>query len=309
MTKAADPNDEIASSAQSLWQTLLDALPRVGVAVLIVIAGWGIGRGVRWLMRARFRRSRTPSFANVISKLTSWVVVFVAALLAAAVTFPSVKPVNLLAGLGFFSVAIGFAFQDILENTLSGVLLLFRQPFRSGDQIDVVGRSGTVDEINIRETRLTTFDGESLIIPNRDVYKNVILVHTNSPTHRMHFDVGVAYRHDLEEVTAAIAAALNTVPGVSADPAPEALVRELGVSSVVVRALLWTDSRRYESITVLDSAIKAVKARLDHDAVELPADIVMLQGTPSLAAALDGVRQGAGQVGVLRPRAVPAATD
>ncbi len=60
----------------------------------------------------------------------------------------------------------------------AGVLLLFRQPFRSGDQISVVDQSGTVTEINIRETRMTTFDGESVIIPNRDVYKNVILVHT-----------------------------------------------------------------------------------------------------------------------------------
>jgi len=116
---AVAPTEEISSSARSLWESLLDALPRLGVAIVIVFVGWGFSRGVRWLMRTRLQRSRTPSFANVISKLTSWIVVIVGVLLAVAVTFPSVKPVDLLARLGFFSVAAGFAFQNILENTLA----------------------------------------------------------------------------------------------------------------------------------------------------------------------------------------------
>ncbi len=288
LTRAVEPTDEIRSSARSLWESLLDALPRLGVAIVIVFVGWGFSRGVRWLMRARLQRSRTPSFANVISKLTSWIVVIISVLVAAAVTFPSVKPVDLLAGLGFFSVAVGFAFQDILENTLAGVLLLFRQPFRSGDQINVVDRSGTVTEINIRETRITTFDGESVIIPNRDVYKNVILVHTHHDTHRLQFDIGIAYDNDAEQATRAIIEALTTVPGVEHDPPPEALVHQLGVSTVNIRALLWSNSRQHESITVLDAAIKAVKTRLDHDGIEMPANIVALQATPSFRAAIHG---------------------
>ena len=288
VTAAEPPTDEIRSSARSLWESLLDALPRVGVALVIVAIGWGIGRGVRWAMRTRLKRTRTPSFANVISKLTSWVIVIVSVLLAVAVTFPSVKPVDLLAGLGFFSVAVGFAFQDILENTLAGVLLLFRQPFRSGDQISVVGQSGTVTEINIRETRITTFDGESVIIPNRDVYKNVILVHTHHDTHRLQFDIGIAYDNDPEQATRAVVEALSTVVGVEHDPAPEAVVHELGVSTVNIRAMFWTDSRRHASITVLDAAIKAVKQRLDDEGIEMPANLVALQATPSLRAAIHG---------------------
>jgi len=253
--KTVAATDEIGDSARSLWESTLNALPRVGVAVAIVAVGWFLGRGVRWTIRARLLRHRTPSFAKVISKLTSWILVIVSVLLALAVTFPSVKPVDLLAGLGFFSVAVGFAFQDILENSLAGVLLLFRQPFRSGDQIAVVGQSGTVVEINIRETRLTTFDGESVIIPNRDVYKNVILVHTDSPTYRLQFDIGIAYDNDPGLATTAIFEALQTVPGIQRDPLPAAVVHELGVSTVNIRALFWTNSRRHESITVTDAAI------------------------------------------------------
>ncbi|MEO6126151.1 MAG: mechanosensitive ion channel [Ilumatobacteraceae bacterium] len=288
VARAADPNGEIGDSARSLWDSTLRSLPRVGVAIAIVIVGWLIGRGVRWLLRERLRRHRTPSFAKVISKLTSWLLVVVSVLLALAVTFPSVKPVDLLAGLGFFSVAVGFAFQDILENSLAGVLLLFRQPFRSGDQIAVVGQSGTVVEINIRETRLTTFDGESVIIPNRDVYKNVILVHTDRPTHRLQFDIGIAYDNDPELATTTIVDVLQSLPGIEHDPRPQAVVRELGVSTVNIRALFWTNSRRHESVTVTDAAIKAVKSRLDAEGIEMPAEIIALQATPSLRAALHG---------------------
>jgi small conductance mechanosensitive channel len=290
-TAEVAPTEEISSSARSLWDSLLDALPRLGVAFVIVTIGWMVGRGLRGLMRSRLERSRTPSFANVISKLTSWIVVVVSVFLAIAVTFPSVKPVDLLAGLGFFSVAVGFAFQDILENTLAGVLLLFRQPFRTGDQIQVVDQSGTVTEINVRETRITTFDGETVIIPNRDVYKNVILVHTHHDTHRLEFEVGIAYENDADEATRAIVDALASVDGVHHDPPPDAVVHELSASTVDIRAMFWTDSRRYESVTIRSRAITAVKARLDRDGIEMPSGLVALQATPSFRAALRGDEQ------------------
>lgn len=142
-----------------MWGTLLDAQPRLGVAVVIVAAGWVVSRLLRRGLRSVFRRRRTPSFSQVMSKVVGWAVLS----------------------------------QDILENTPAGMLLLFRRPSRASDQIEV-DQSGTVTEINIRETRLTTYGGESVIIPNRDVYKNVIRVHTDHDLHRLEFDVGIAYR-------------------------------------------------------------------------------------------------------------------
>ena len=110
----------------------------------------------------------------MISKLVSWIFVGLVVLIAVAVTFPSVKPVDLLAGLGFFSVAVGFAFQDILENTLAGSAAPVPPTVPFGRPDQVMERSGTVAGITIRETQLMTFDGELVLIPNRDVYKNVI---------------------------------------------------------------------------------------------------------------------------------------
>ena len=108
---------------------------------------------------------------------------------------------------------------------LSGVLLLFREPFRSGDQIEVQDRTGTVEAITIRETRIKTYDGQLILIPNRDVYKSVIRVQTHFEQRRIAFVAGVAYENDAREACDVIREALSQVDGVAADPAPEALVR------------------------------------------------------------------------------------
>jgi small-conductance mechanosensitive channel len=223
-----------------------------------------------------------------MSKLGGWIFFGVAVLSATAAAFPSVKPVDLLAGLGFFSVAVGFAFQDILENTLSGVLLLFRQPFRSGDQIQVQDQTGTVEAITIRETRIRTYDGQLVLIPNRDVYKSVIRVQNHFDQRRLSFTMGIAYENDPREACQVVVGALARVEGVADDPPPEALVAELGVSTVDIEARFWCSPRQHESRQVLDEAITAVKAALDDAGIEMPADIVALQATPSFKAALQG---------------------
>jgi small-conductance mechanosensitive channel len=286
LTVVVDPSNEIEESANSLWESTLASMPRIGVSIGIIAVGWIAARGLRWALHRWFQRRQTPSFARVMSKVVGWIFLGIVVLVAMAITFPSVKPVDILAGLGFFSVAVGFAFQDILENTLSGILLLFRQPFRSGDQIEVMDQSGTVEGITIRETRLIKYDGELVVIPNRDVYKNVIVVHTHQDDHRQRFVVGIAYENDAQEATDAVIAALAGVDGVRSDPAPIAVVENLGVSTVDIAALFWTDSRRFDSIRVKDAAIKAVKRRLDQAGIEMPADIVALQATPSFKAAL-----------------------
>lgn len=280
------PLEEVSESVTNLWQGFLETLPRIGIAILIVLIGWGISRLVRRALRRALKPNHTPSFANVMSKLGSWLLLAFFVLAAIATAFPSVKPVDLLAGLGFFSVAVGFAFQDILENTLSGVLLLFRQPFQSGDQIQVEDHAGTVEAITIRETRIKTFDGQLIVIPNRDVYKNAIRVQTHYDDRRIEFVAGIAYENDAQQACEVITEALRGVEGVAEEPAPEALVNDLGVSTVNIDARMWCGPRQHESRLVRDRAIKAVKRALDEAGIEMPADIIALQATPSFKAAL-----------------------
>ena len=278
--------DDVVETADSLLDALVAALPRVGVALALVLVAWLVGRLVAWALRRRWSRTRTPSFAQVMSRVVSVLVVVVGVLVALTVTFPSVRPVDVLASLGFFSVAVGFAFQDILENLLAGVLLLFRQPFRGGDQVDVDGMRGTVLEITIRETRIRTFDGELLIIPNADVYKNRIVVQTAFPEKRWSVLVGVSYDDDLDVAREAAIAAVDSVAEVLLEPRPRALLVELGASTVNIEVQFWTGSRQGDGLATRDRVIDAVKTHMDAAEVSMPSDIVELAATRSFAQAL-----------------------
>lgn len=283
---ATEAVDEVRNAAEDAGSSLAGALPRILAAVAIVAVGHVAGRIVRYIARRAMGDRHTPSFVTVMSKVAGWLVMGLAILIALTVLFPSVKPVDLLAGAGLFSIAIGFAFRDIFENLLAGVLLLFRQPFESGDQVEVEGAEGTVQRITIRETRIKTYDGQLKIIPNSDVYKNAIRVQTADERRRLEFLVGVAYEDDLDLARETTRDALAACEQVVGDPPPEALLTELGASTVNIRARFWTDSRQLESLEALDAAISAVKTALDDAGVQLPTDIVTIAGTESLTAAL-----------------------
>lgn len=280
--------DELQQSASGAWVNFVESLPRVGIAVGVLAAFVIAGRGLRPLVRRRLVRRRTPSFARVFAKLTSSGMTVAGVLLALTIVFPSVRPVDVLTGAGVLTIAAGFAFQDILQNMLAGVLLLFRQPFRGGDQIKVGEVTGTVEEINIRETVITTFDGRRILIPNAKVYTDVIHVQTAHRTIRSNFVVGIAYESDMAVARRIATEAVAAVDGVVSDPPPEALYVELDSSTVDLDIRFWCDPRQLEFRRTLSRAIEAVKTAFDVHGIEMPSQVIALQATSSLAAALHG---------------------
>ena len=283
-----DSPEELQQSATSAWETLVDALPRVGIALGALVVFVGLGRLLRPLVRSRLARRRTPSFARVFAKVTSSAMTIAGLLLAVTIVFPSVRPVDVLTGAGVLTIAVGFAFQDILQNLLAGVLLLFREPFKGGDQIEVGEVVGTVEEINIRETVVTTFDGRRVLIPNAMVYTDVIRVQTAKRHIRASFVVGIAYEADMEEARRVAVEAMRSVDGVAAQPPPEVLYTEIGDSTLDLEVLFWCDAHELEMRRTVARGIEAVKRRFDQHGIEIPCPIVALQATSSFQAALGG---------------------
>ena len=269
-----------------MLENLVEAAPRIGAALVTAVVLYALGRGLGELVRRRYCRLNRPSFANVMSRVVRLALGLLAVLAAVTIVFPTVKPVNVLGSLGFFSIAVGFAFRDILENLLAGILLLFRSPFRTGDEVDVEGTRGTVVEINLRETVLRTYEGRQVLIPNATVYKNQLVVQTGYGAVRTEAVVGIAYESDVETARTVALEALRTAEGVRAEPEPLVLVGELGASTVDLQLLFWTAPQQRVIRITRDRALTAVKAALEGAGVEMPADIVVLQGTPSLKAAL-----------------------
>lgn len=271
-----------------MLDTLANALPRILVGLSVAAALWLLGRAAGTLVRRRYLKRDRPSLAYVMSRVVSLLGITIGLLAAVTVIFPTVKPVDVLGSLGIFSIAIGFAFRDILENLLAGLLLLFRAPFRTGDEIEVADIRGTVVEINLRETVLRTYDGRQVLVPNATVYKNTIVVQTGYGSVRTEVVVGVAYETDLDRARSLAQEVLEGVPDVLAEPAPRVLVDELGVSTVDVRLLFWTAPQQGNVRVVRDRVLRAALTAFATAGIEMPADIVVLQGTPSLRAALRG---------------------
>jgi len=271
-----------------MLQPLIDARGRILVAALVLLFAYLLGKVVALSVRRRYTRLMRPSFAAVMSRVSVLLLTALGLLAAVTVVFPTVQPVDTLGSLGIFSIAIGFAFRDILENLLAGVLLLFRAPFRTGDEIEIEGVRGTVQEINLRETVLRTHEGRRVLVPNSTVYKNEITVQTAFDAVRTEAVVGVAYDTDLRQARQIARDVLLGTDGVAADPPPEALVGELGVSTVDLQLLWWSGPQQREVRAVRDRALGAVVEAYNDAGIEMPAEIVVLDSTPQTREALAG---------------------
>jgi small conductance mechanosensitive channel len=208
--------------------------------------------------------------ADLLGRLASAVIAMLGLLIAAVIIFPTFKPGDLLAGLGITSIAIGFAFKDILQNWLAGVFILWRRPFHVGDQIRTKEYEGTVEEINVRSTILKTYDGERVVVPNSDVYTNIVLVRTAYPRRRVRFTVGVSYIDSIEEARATIHHVLQETDGVLPDPGPWVYVTELAPSAVNFVVYFWVEPEQANVLKVSDGVATGIKLALDQAGIDMP---------------------------------------
>ncbi|HYH19748.1 MAG TPA: mechanosensitive ion channel family protein [Azospirillum sp.] len=258
------------ASIDGIVDWTLAFLPKFAIGLVVFLLFWVIGWGMRAGVRRAVARHPARNVGLVLGRLAQWGLRFLGLLVAVTVMFPSVKPVDLLGLLGIGSVAIGFAFKDILQNFLAGILILLRQPFRIGDQIVFKSFEGTVEGIETRTTVIRTYDGRRVFVPNGEIFTNAVTVNTAYGIRRSEHDVGIGYGDDARRAAAVIVEALRGVDGVLADPPPEALAMELAGSSVNVRARWWTDAHQHEVLRVRHEAIATIKERLGEAAIDLP---------------------------------------
>lgn len=244
-------------------------LPNLLAGLLFLLLAWAAGglvaRSVRWVA---VRRGR-PDLGNVLGSLAKGLFFLLALLTAAAIIFPSVRPGDILATLGIGSVAIGFAFKDILQNLLAGLLLLVRRPFRRGDQIAVDEYEGTVDHIESRATLITTYDGRRVIIPNSDIYTSPVVVNTAFDLRRDEYDVGIGYGDDPEAACDAFRRAMESADGVLSDPAPDCFPWELAESTVNLKLRWWAKAAQVDQVEVRGRVILAVFRAAKRDGIDL----------------------------------------
>lgn len=255
-----------------VYHSLILLLPNI-VAGIVVLGIFLLGA---WIVERMVKRVFHPrgqlDLGDLLGGFSRWGAIGLGLLVAATIIFPSVKPGDALATLGIGSVAIGFAFKDILQNWFAGLLILLRQPFRRGDQIVVGSFEGTVEHVQARATSIKTYDGRRVVIPNSDLYTQAVTVNTAFPTMRSTYDVGIGYGDDIEAARGVILDALDGLEGIKAQPAPEVIPWELAGSSVNLRVRWWTDSTRIAVVLARGRVIAAIRDALTGAHIDMPYD-------------------------------------
>lgn len=238
------PNPDAATQAVGTINEMLSGffaiLPKAGLAILVFALVIGVAMLVQRLVTRAVTRTANHGVGLALGRLASVAIVFAGLLVSIAIIAPSVGAAELLQVLGVGSVAIGFAFRDVLQNFLAGIIILLRQPFKEGDIVEVSGFSGVVGTVSTRSTWLNTFDGQHVSIPNGEIFQNPVKVMTKSPDRRSDFTVTINPDADPAE---AIRIARETVASLSAihtDPAPDAGLKEFSDIGNVIEVRFWT---------------------------------------------------------------------
>ena len=247
-------------------------LPNLIFGLVVFVAFLFAARGVRSLVqRVTQNRQQSVSLNILLSRLAYVATLILGILVTVTIIVPSFTPASLVSALGIGGVAIGFAFKDIFQNFLAGVLLLLTEPFKINDQITYKDFEGTVESIQTRATTIKTYDGRRVVIPNAELFINAVTVNTAYEMRRLQYDIGIGYGDDIATARQLIIEAMKGVEGVLADPAPEAIVVDLAGSSVNLRARWWINPpRRADVMDAQDKVLEAIKNTLTAHGIDLP---------------------------------------
>ncbi|WP_207208045.1 mechanosensitive ion channel family protein [Salipiger sp. IMCC34102] len=248
------------------------ALPRIGLALLLILMIWAIvllvRAGIRKVGRRVHLRQNLIDVFVLVAVTAIWLI---GTLIALAVVFPSITPGKALTTLGLGSVAIGFAFKDTFENFLAGILILLREPFSIGDYIEVDGHEGQIEDITIRDSRVRMTDGQLIVMPNHTLFSNPVTVRTNRGLRRTTVICGVAYDEDVDEARDVITEAVKAVESVRDDVKDvQIFAQAFGASSIDFEVTWWTGSKPVDIRRSRDQVVGAVKRALDDAGIEIP---------------------------------------
>jgi small conductance mechanosensitive channel len=260
------------TTLQAMINGFIAALPNIVLALISFIFFYIAAKGISSLVGRLGRRGkRHRNVGLVLGRLAQWSTLFIGLLVSLSIIIPTFRAGDLIELLGIGGVAIGFAFRDILQNFLAGILLLLTEPFRVEDQIRVGDFEGTVEEIQTRATMIKTYDGRRVVIPNSDLFTDKVIVNTAYDKRRVEYDIGIGYGDDIERSKRLILSAVDGVEGVLKDPPPEALVYDFAASTINIRARWWIDPPlRKDVLETRDRVLESIKKTFAENGIDLP---------------------------------------
>ncbi|MBK9419449.1 MAG: mechanosensitive ion channel [Flavobacteriales bacterium] len=278
-------NNDFQGAASSLvlafkssWYAFLQQVPSILLAILVIAVGILISNKLANLGRKVIaRRSADPLMTNFLTKTVKLVLVLTVVMFAMRVAGLDGIATGLLTAAGASAVIIGFAFKDIGENFISGIILSFNRPFNMDDTVEVGGIFGKVVAMEFRYTKLKTFDGRDVYIPNSDVVKKPVFNYTEDGYYRVEFMAGIAYEDKIDDARELIVKTVRSCAGVVENEGHDVFVAvdELAVSTVNLKVRFWVETKDYrkKSLEIRGRVITEVKQALETNGFNLPGEI------------------------------------
>ncbi len=263
---------EAWKTVDDLARTFSAAVPRFILAIVLAMFFYLVGRFIRAAIE---RGSHDDEISRrtlriALGRISHGVIAILGLLISITAAFPGFTPANLIGTLGIGGVAIGFAFKDIFENFLAGILILVTRPFRIGDQIIYGAYEGTVEEIHTRATYLKTYDGRRVVIPNAQLFTNSVTVNTAFGTRRLEYDFKIASRDEVDRARKILETVLRQAEDVLPDPRADVVMTAMDGAGTTLRARWWSRTTIGDVLLGQDRVLSAARAALTTANVSLP---------------------------------------
>lgn len=252
----------------SFWERV----PYFIIAIIVILVFWLLSKLFRFFIGKTIAK-RSYSRQNlvlVLNRLGSTLIIFFGFLIAMVIAIPGFTPAQLMSALGIGSVAIGFAFKDIFQNMLSGILILLGEPFRIGDTIIVNNMEGTVEDIQVRATFLRSPDGRRVVIPNATVYTSAVIVSTAYTQRRCEFSVGIGYEDDVQKAKQVIWTILDREATILSQPSFSVNVNSLADFSVKLNVIWWVNTQETTTSASISQIQEAVVEAFHREKISIP---------------------------------------
>lgn len=262
--------DAMVDNANDALVRLLERVPQLILALLVLLfASWSSRFIANRLHLIRIR-SQNPYMSGLLRTIVRTAIMLIAVLIALDLIGLTSVVGAVLGSAGVVGLVLGFAFREIAENYIAGILLSVRRPFEPGDHVMIENREGKVISVNSRATVLMTMDGNHLQLPNSLVFKSVVLNYSKNPKRRFDFTMLIDGNQSIRESQALAMAAIAQIEGVLDDPAPSWVVVEFGAAGIQLRFFGWVDQRETDLGKVRSEAIRRVKSAFADAGIEAP---------------------------------------
>lgn len=252
---------------EKLIDKLADYLPTLGSAALLLLIGLIVKRIVLSVLKKGLSRSRMDKTIHGFIKSAADILMTILIIIIVLSTM-GIPMTSIIAVLSTAGLAIGLALQNSLSNVAGGFIILFSRPFKAGDYISAAGVEGTVEEITVINTKITTVDNKAVYIPNGTLAGATVTNYTHEKLRRVDLTFSVSYEDDPQKAIDVIAEVCKNHPKVLSDPAPLVRIISLASSSVDIVSRTWVNSPDYWDVYF--DLIEQVKASLDENNITIP---------------------------------------